>query len=200
MTKYDFLEKLESLLEGLPRCDIDNSLEYYGEMIDEKMDEGLTEDEAVAAIGAPEEISENILRETPLAKIVKERVKPKRRLTGMEITLIILGFPIWFPLIISVLAVLVSVLVSLWAGVISLWCVPVSIAAGSIGGFVETIVFFVDGHANTGLFMLGASYLLAGLAIFSYYGCLYTTKGLVWLSKKFFLLIKKIFAGRGNKK
>ena len=60
MKKNDFLEKLEKLLDGLPKCDIDSSVEYYSEMIDDKMEEGLSEEEAVAAIGTPEEIAENI--------------------------------------------------------------------------------------------------------------------------------------------
>ena len=45
MKKHDFLEKLEELLDGLQRCDIDSSVEYWGEMIDDKIEEGLTEEE-----------------------------------------------------------------------------------------------------------------------------------------------------------
>lgn len=200
MTKYDFLKELEDKLTGLPRCDIDSSLEYYGEMIDEKIEEGLAEEEAVAAIGTPAEIAESILRETPLAKLVKERVKPKRRLTGMEITLIILGFPIWFPLIIAALAVIFSVIVSLWAGVISLWTVPLALGVSSVAVLISTLISLIACRFGAAFLCLGAALLLAGLTLLSYLVCLYTTKGLIWLCKKIFLLIKKCFIGKGREK
>lgn len=200
MTKCDFLEELERQLDGLPREDIDNSIEYYGEMIDEKIEEGLSEEDAVAEIGSPSEIADGILRETPLKKLVKERVKPKRQLTALEIVLIVVGAPLWLPIIIAILAVLFSVLISLWAAVISLWTVPLALGVCAVAVFLLTIVNLIACQFGLVFFELGTGLLLAGLAILWGVACLYISKGLVWLCKTVFLLIKKCFVGKGRTK
>ena len=48
MRKEEFLSQLESGLYGLPQADIDERLSFYAEMIDDRMEEGLGEEEAVA--------------------------------------------------------------------------------------------------------------------------------------------------------
>lgn len=66
---------------------------FYAEMLDDRIEEGLSEEEAVAAAGAVEEIVRQTVDETPLAKIAKERVRPKRHLKAWEIVLLALGSP-----------------------------------------------------------------------------------------------------------
>ena len=200
MTKHEFLEELERLLKGLPRCDIDSSLEYYDEMIDDKIDEGLSEEESIKAIGTPREIADGILRETPIVKLVKEKVMPKRQLTGLEVVLIVLGFPLWFPLIITAFAVVLSVIISLWAVVISLWTVPVCLGASAVAVFAATVINLIACRFGAVLFLLGAGLFLAGAALLCWPVCLYATKGLIWLCKKTFLLIKRCFVGKGRAK
>ena len=56
MTKKQFLDRLGKSLNGLPQEDISERLTFYGEMIDDRAEEGLTEEEAVAGIGSVEEI------------------------------------------------------------------------------------------------------------------------------------------------
>ena len=65
MSKADFLAALAAELRDLSREDIARSLEYYSEMIDERMEEGLSAEEAVAALGSPEEIGREILDSLP---------------------------------------------------------------------------------------------------------------------------------------
>ena len=97
MTKSEFLTELRTALVGLPEEDIEKSLDFYSEMIDDRVEEGLSEEEAVADLGSIEDIKTQILKDIPLTKIVKERGKPKRTLSGLEITLLIVGFPLDIP-------------------------------------------------------------------------------------------------------
>ena len=53
MTKREFLEMLNKLTSRLSESERDRLLEYYGEIIDDRMEEGLSEAEAVAALGDP---------------------------------------------------------------------------------------------------------------------------------------------------
>ncbi len=87
MSKQEFLERLQNGLHGLPKEDIDERLMFYSEMIDDRAEEGLSEEQAVSAVGDVEEIVRQVIADTPLAKIAKERIKPKRRLKAWEITL-----------------------------------------------------------------------------------------------------------------
>ncbi|MBO7297471.1 MAG: DUF1700 domain-containing protein, partial [Clostridia bacterium] len=64
MNKKEFLAELQRCLRGLPDKDILQWLDYYGEMLDERIEEGVREEEAVLAIGAPREIAAKIVEET----------------------------------------------------------------------------------------------------------------------------------------
>ena len=52
MNKSEFLGALRKGLHGLPQDDIEERLAFYGEMIDDRTEEGLSEEEAVSAVGA----------------------------------------------------------------------------------------------------------------------------------------------------
>ena len=52
MTKIEFILSLSRALQGLPQSDVTERLEFYNEMIDDRIEDGLSEEEAVAAIGS----------------------------------------------------------------------------------------------------------------------------------------------------
>ena len=183
MTKLEFLQSLREKLSGLPQHEVEERLSFYREMIEDRMDDGLAEADAVAELGSVDEIAAQIIADIPLTKLAKEKIKPKRRLRAWEIVLLALGSPIWLSLLIAAAAVLFSLYVVIWAVVISLWAVFVSLAAAAVGGIAACIVFALTGHGSTGLAMLGAGLTCAGLAIFMFYGCLAVNKGAVWLGK-----------------
>ena len=193
MLKQEFLAQLRSGLAGLPQDDISERLTFYSEMIDDRMEEGLSEAEAVAAIGSVDEIVAQIVADTPFSKIAKERIKPKRQLNALEIVLLALGCPIWLSLGIAAIAVIISLYVSLWSVIISLWAVFASLAVCSLAGIAACVIFITGGNLYTGLAMLAAGIALGGLAIFMFYGCRATTKGILHLTKKFAFGIKNCF-------
>ena len=94
MTKLQFLLALHDKLAGLPRNEVEERLNFYSEMIEDRMEDGLSEEEAVAAVGSIDEIAAQITADIPLIKIVKEKVKPKRKRNAWEITLLAVGSPL----------------------------------------------------------------------------------------------------------
>ncbi len=196
MNKSEFLGALRKGLHGLPQDDIEERLAFYGEMIDDRTEEGLSEEEAVSAVGAVNEIVAQTVADTPLAKIAKERIRPKRRLKAWEIVLIALGSPIWLSLAIAAAAVILSVYVSLWAVIVSLWAVFVSLAVCAVGSVPMCIFFIAGGSGAQGLVTLSAGLVCAGLSIFMFYGCKEVTKGILILTKKFAVCIKNCFMGK----
>lgn len=198
MNKQEFLAELRKGLSGLPQVDIEERLSFYGEMIDDRMEEGLSEHEAVSAIGSVKDVISQILADTPIAKLVKEKVKPSRAIKVWEIVLLVLGSPIWLSLLIAVCVVILSVYIVLWSVIISLWSVEASLAACSLGGVVAGIVFAIQGNVLTGIAMLGAGICCAGLSILLGFGCKAATKGILILTKKIALGIKSLFIGKEN--
>jgi len=66
MTKLNFLIALNEKLSGLPREEAEERLRFYSEMIEDRMEEGLTEEEAVAAVGYIVEIAAHITADLPV--------------------------------------------------------------------------------------------------------------------------------------
>ena len=199
MDKLEFLLTLDKRLDVLTDTDRRASLDYYAEMLDDLTESGMTEADAVASLGSVEAIAEEILLNMPLPKLVKGKMKKRRRLTGTEITLLIVGFPIWLPLLISAFAIVFSVYVSLWAVVISLYATDLALAGCALGSLVGAIMMFVGGQPASALLFLGAMLVLAGLSVLLFLGCNAAAKGACKLGKLTLRGIKACFVRKEGK-
>ena len=74
MTKQEFLKKIEKGIKSLPQKEINKHLQFYSEMIDDRIEEGQTEEEAIKDIGTVEEVAKQIINEIPLFKIIKHKL------------------------------------------------------------------------------------------------------------------------------
>lgn len=193
MRKNEFLASLCDRLQGLPQEDIEECLTFYGEMIDDRIEEGNSEEEAVRQMGSADEIVRQTLAEIPLVKLVGTRVKPKRTLRAWEIALIAVGAPVWLPLIVAAFAVGLSLYAVLWSVIVSLWSVFASLVGCIVGGVASGVLFICLGNTAAGLAMLSAGLVCAGLSVFGFFGCKAATKSGVWLTKRIALGIKKLF-------
>ena len=198
MNKQEFLTQLRKGLSGLPQEDIEERLTFFSEIIEDQMEDGISEEDAVSAVGTVDEIVAQVVAEIPFAKIAKERIKSKRRPRAGEIVLLVLGSPIWLSLLIAAFAVVLSLYIVLWSLIVSLWAVFASFGACSIGGVLACVIFAVCGNAASGLAMLAAGIVCAGLAIFLFYGCKAATKGNLILTKRIAIWTKHCFIKRGE--
>ena len=196
MSKQEFLEYLRKGLSGLPQEDIEERLTFYGEMIDDRIEEGLTEEDAVSRIGTVDTIISQIKADIPITKLVREKITPQKNLRIWEIVLLILGSPIWLSLLITAFAVILSLYATLWSVVISLWAVFGLVIGCAFGSVVAGIVFACSGNVLSGIAMLAAGIICAGLSIFMFYGCKAATNGVLMLTKKMALGIKSLFVGK----
>lgn len=194
MTKKEFLSELRSKLQGLPPEDIDERVSFYEEMINDRMDEGKTEEEAVAEIGSVEDVVREIAKDTPLVKLVKEKMKPRRRIKAWEIVLIVLGFPLWFPLLITALVLIMVFWILVWVLVIVTYTVEIALSAASVAGVVAFMAYFLNGEMN--YTAIGASIMCAGAAILFVFACIGATKGSIALTKGIITGIKMLFIGK----
>lgn len=200
MNKSEFLSELEKALTGLPKKDVNERLAFFSEMIDDRMEEGLGEEEAVAAAGSIDEIAAQTVADVPLGRLVNEKITAKRGMRGWEIALLILGFPLWFPLLIAAAAIVLSLYIALWALVISFWAIEISLWAFVLGGITLTIVYFAKGNTFPALMIFGAVLFAAGLSIFLFYACLAATKGAAKIPEKIAVGIKSSIVRKGRAK
>lgn len=225
MTKQEFLTQLQNGLDALTESDAQERLNFYSEMIDDRIEEGVSEEDAVAQIGDVETIVASILAEIPqrapekqdvtevqeAPKVITKVEKPthtkeppkKQSKKGMEtwqIVLLIVGAPLWVPLLIAAFSVVISLIAVLWSVVATLWCALfVSLAACGIGLTLNGLGCMIAGQWLVGAAVLGAGLVCAGLAVFAFFGCLYATKGAAWLTKMTFVGIGRLFQGRRDK-
>lgn len=194
MNKTDFLLDLTEKLSLLPVEELEERWSFYSEIIDDRMDEGLSEEEAVAELGTVDEIADQILKDIPLAKLVKEKIRPKRRFQVWEILLLILGSPVWLPLLVAAFAVVLSVYIAIWAVDISMWAVFVSVAVGVLAGLAGGVLLSVMYGGLGGITLICAGIVCAGLSIFLFFACREITRGFLWMTKKLLVATKKKFA------
>ena len=192
MNKQEFLSRLCSGLRSLPQNEIDERITFYSEMIDDRIEEGVPENEAVALVGDVDTIISQIISEVPSAK--KENTAPKRKMKAWEIVLLVLGSPIWLSLAIAAFSVILSLYISLWSVIISLWAVFASFVACALAGVVSGIAFIFVINPFTGIAVIGAGITLAGLSIFAFFGCHLATSGTLILTHKTAIGIKNAFS------
>ncbi|MBQ9030213.1 MAG: DUF1700 domain-containing protein [Parasporobacterium sp.] len=199
MSKETFLKTLREKLSFLPQEDLEERLAFYGEMIDDRIEEGMTEEEAAAAIGTAEEIAEQVMSEIPLSKLVIKKMKPKRKLRTWEIVLLALGSPVWIPLLAAAAVVLICVYAVIWTIVICIYAVTVSFAGGAVLSVPGAVQYISRGNLPGAVFVLGAGIFLAGLSILMIFVSIWITKKAAKITSRLLLWIKSLFIRKENK-
>ena len=90
MNKEHFLSELSRRLDGLNGNDLYRTLEYYAEMIDDRVEDGMSEEAAVAALGDLEAIAREIMQDAPARESAKreesdEADEPERQVFTGEL-------------------------------------------------------------------------------------------------------------------
>ena len=196
MNKQAFLEELREELYGLPQDDIEERLDFYSEMIEDRMEEGLSEEEAVLEIGTPAEVAEQIVSEIPLPNLGVEKVRPKRSLKTWEIVLLVLGSPVWVPLVLAAIILAVALYLTVWVLIAALWVVEAALGISAVACVIWGFWSMFTGNVPAGIAAIGAGLACAGLTIFLFFGCKEATRGLLILTKKIILRIKTRFIGK----
>ncbi len=193
MNKQEFIANLRKKLTGLPRQELESRLNFYKELIDDRIEEGVSEKEAVAAIGSVEKVASQIKEDFSITTMQNKKIKQTRQLKAWEIVLLVLGSPIWLSLLIAAFAVVISVYAVLWSLIISLWAVFASLACCAPCGILVGIIYAFIGNTFFGIALVGTSVICAGLSIFMFFGCLAATRGACLLIKKMASGIKNVF-------
>ena len=193
MNKSEFLRILRQCLGQLPAEEREQNIAYYEELFSDMLEEGMSEEEAAAHLGDPEQIAREILAEQPLPRLVKSRVRPSGGWTALSITLIVLGSPVWLPLLIALAAVLLSVFVVIWALILTVLAAALAVGVSAVALVLAAIFGYlkISGFLLTGLALICVGLcLLTGLLAAAL--CRAAVRGGKWLWRQIKkLLVKK---------
>ena len=203
MSRDAFIGELRHRMAGLPKEAVDRTVEYYSELIADSMEDGLSEEEAVSRLGSLDEIVANVVKDTPLPQIIETRIREKKAKRGgiraWEVILLVLGAPLWLPLLLAVLAVVLALYVTLWAVVIALWAVVAAVILTGVVAVVAGIVELCRLHLPQGLVLLGGGLVCMGLCALLFLLMKLITVGTVKLCKLIWTGIKSLFVGKKGK-
>ena len=209
MNKAEFIEALAAELEGLPAAEITKSLEYYGEVIDDRVECGMTEDEAVAALDELPVIRERLIEDTPLPVLVRGSIKTRTRPGVLLTILLILGSPLWISFLAVAASLVLTLFIVFWTLIAVLWVLAAVLWVGfgalcvaSVGFIAYSVLTVVTGGAFiNALACVGLAIASAGAAILMFFAALYAVKGMAVLTafcaRKLSRAVKGIFTRKG---
>ena len=205
MTKEQFLSELQNRLSFLPSSEVAPFISYYREMIEDRMEEGMSETDAVAGLGDIGRIVEVIQYEMPVTSLVVSSVREKTSEAkakaesrwpawgkGLVIALLIIGSPIWVSLLIAGLGLLVGLLAAKLAIIVAVAAVVLAMAVGSVAALVIGCANLFSQPA-AGIALIGAGLLGVGLTILAYLLAVIIIKGIIQLIKLLFHWLKGLF-------
>ena len=172
MGKQEYLARLGQELAGNNISGADQMIEFYGEMIDDRMEDGMTEEEAVASMENIDSVVAQAKIDQPITALVSAKVresheKAKKDGKGTLWTVLaVVGSPVWVPLLAAFFIILLAIYVTMWAVVAALFAVEIALgisaAACFVGGF--TVLFGWIPFPTT-IAAWGCALILGGLCI-----------------------------------
>ena len=174
MHKQSFLDALYHLLNDLPKAERQQHIDYYAEMIDDRMEDGVSEEAAVAALGSAADIAAQILGEAP--------PKSKKKYPLWAMVLIVLGSPLWISLLLAAVAVVLSVAlslaatyialcISLWAVLAALYLTVLALFLGFLAAGAGGVFYLFQRNTAPGIAFIGAGLVCAGTAVLLFFLC-----------------------------
>lgn len=145
MNKQEFMTYLTQKLHRFDYKDVQDALSYYDEIIEDKMRDGMDEEQAVASLGDPKDI----VAETASEMVAGNKSKSPAR--GLFLLLATILSPVLLPLLIVVITLYIVIIV-VWISLI------IAFGASALGVLVSGFVaVFTLSDIGTGIGVLGLS-------------------------------------------
>ena len=220
MNKEQFLVGLSEHLERLAPDERERVLDFYRELIEDRMEAGESEEAVLAGFGSPDALAGRILEESQSesagdhetsskAASVQENAAPgvperEGMSRGLRNTLLILGSPIWLSLLITAAAVALTLAIAAFILYLAGWIVIGSFNIAGVAlmlmlpaGVVMSLPLFPALPAKA-IFQIGLGTFCAGLGLLCFLGTQRLAR--VWLrwTNQLFRRAASIRWRRGN--
>lgn len=193
MNRLEFINLLGEKLALLPPDEVAKILDYYVESIDDRMEDGMTEAEAIASLGPLDELAAKLLSEQvqlPVPQAPNTSApdtaapRTKKRIGAGPILLLVLGSPIWLSILLAVFSVALSLYLLAWTLVAVLWIVSFALIVSGIGGAVLSFIAAVTPDTlAVRILACGVCLFCAGLGTLLLPASLAATRGFIRLHR-----------------
>lgn len=191
MNKQEYLARLRAALACLPEGEIEESVAFYTEMIDDRVADGLIEEEATAQLDDPKAAARAIIADLPV--VPRTVVRTKQRNRALYWTLVILGSPLWLTLLLAAGMLVLAGLLTIWCLILGLWLLAAGLLAGGPLGIGVCLWALAVGQPAYGVFELGSGLLCFGLGLFCLHGAVAASKTLMQVSRQWIAKAKAPF-------
>lgn len=196
MNKQMFLSTLKEKLSDLPLSEVEKVLSFYEEAIDDRIEDGKTEEQAVSELDSIDTIVREMQINLPLTKLISKKVKKSHEKSNHKtlwMVLAICGSPIWVPIALSLAIVALSIYITIWAVIISLYCAVFSFAIACVAGLLTSVFRFIGSGAAVGFLQIGISIFCGGIFIVTFKPMVLLSKKLINVTVKFVKWVKSLF-------
>lgn len=192
MSKREFLNTLRGYLRGFSDEEIERAVMYYDELISDKQEQGMSEKEAVRALGDVRTISRQLQ-----AEFAGERFSGKATIAkahhNFSKVLRLFATPALFPLGIVYLAFYIALAATVFALVVAFGAAAIALAAATVPG---SIALGMEAGAPVGVMAAGVMLVVMAVsALLSAAFAKFGGKLLYHLMKGATALIRKIYGG-----
>ena len=162
MNRTEFDRALRRGIRGLPKAHIQRFSEHYAEMLDDRIESGMTEEAAVAQLDDPAAIAAQILSDASLPEVKRWQERLMRRPHAWEVVLIVLGSPVWLSLALALFSVALALFVVMWSLIVVIWAMELAFALSALAGIAFGIAAIFRINAGVGAALLGGGIFCAG--------------------------------------
>lgn len=165
----EFLQQLKSALAHLPYSEVERVVSYYSENLQDKIEDGVSEEDAIASFGNLDEFVSMIEEEVTITSIVKDKVMKKSKDSNVNKMLIgiiaVLGIPIWIGLGGLAIGLGIGFLAVFWSIPFVLGSMYISLAFMSVSGILIGFIRMFTFEFATGLAYFGFGVTASGLVV-----------------------------------
>lgn len=191
MTKQEFLSELERALGKLPHTEVEQALAFYDEAVSDRIEDGLSEAEAVADLGPIDAIAAQIAAETPPIPRAIARANTGSR--TLNIVLLAVFSPIWIPIVLALAAAALAVYVAIWAVITALWAVDAVLVLMPFAGLAALASTVGGGMPLPGVFVFGLSLVSSGFGLVASFAVFWASILLFQATRSFARWIASLF-------
>ena len=115
MNKTDFMLQLNNALHKahVPQNEARDAVQFYAECVDERVEDGATEAEAIEGLGSIDSIVESVVADLPKAARGIGRLDSGNK--ALKVILLVLTFPVWGSILVSLALVAAALIAVLWS-------------------------------------------------------------------------------------
>lgn len=193
MKRNEFINKIEDNLKAFDQSEINEIINYYNEIIADKMDLGLTEDEAINSLGDVKDITNEIK-----TNILMKRTN-KKSTNSLKNFLIILGIcstPILLPIGITFAVLYFTLYIVLFSFVIAFGASGIAVIFAFLLESVRTLS--TSGELSAAFIQLGIGFILGAILLLLTVISIKITKVLLNGTNKFFIKIIRKRSKKGD--